>query len=1249
MSFWLRAGTLTFIPGPTGDSDEFWGDSSNDTASALGDNDALHGGQGDDTLNGNEGDDYVDGGEGNDILYGEDGVDDLDGFSGNDTLNGGAGNDTLDGHEGNDTISGGDGNDIIYTSFNAEVDFNWVDGGDGVDWAQLNFQDETASVVFSLVNASSGTGQGVIDGSHVRNVERIDIHTGSGNDQVNFGASLIGRNDFQAGAGTDRLMVDLSDAAGVVSLSHFFVGIDQGQPAQRGIYHGGVEAFTVTSGAFDDGLEGGSGDDVLSGNGGNDLIRGYEGHDTLNGGDGNDTLDGRQGDDTISGGAGDDIIYTTFNSEVDFNWVDGGDGVDFVQLNLQDETLAMSFSAAAAGSATGQNFTDGTHVRNAERFNLQTGSGNDVLDFGSGVVGRNDLHAGAGNDRLIVDFSGAVDAVSMEFYYVGIGKDLASQRIIYFGSVESFVVAGGSGSDQFNAQSEGDDVLTGNGGNDTLLGGGGNDLLNGGADNDTLGGGGGDDTATYAAAGAAVAVSLAVSGAQDTGGAGIDTLSEIENLIGSSFNDALTGSAANNALSGGGGDDVLAGGAGDDVMTGGDGIDTASYAGVSSGVAVSLAIVTNQNTGGAGIDRLAGVEGLIGSDHDDTLTGNALANTLVGGLGDDALLGGGGADTIVDEAGASGVASILGGGGDDVIALSGTFASGVVNGGAGVDQVTFGGLGDAVAFTGVEILNTTGGVTTASAAQFRAFATIRRSESDLAGAVTLAFTTGGVLNLTNKAAGRDVHLTGSTIIDVITGSDGNDVIDGLAGGDTLNGGAGDDTLTGGDGADKLNGGDGADTLHGGAGNDTIGGGVGNDTITDIGGVVVAINGGEGDDIITLGTTFQSGTVNGGLGFDQVNAGGFLRGVAFVGVEVLNTGGGLVTATAAQMEAFETIRVSAADTAGAVSLRLSEAGAIDLAGELGTRVVSFTGSAGDDDIRTGDGGDTVTGGTGNDLIRTRAGDDLILQASTDGRDIIDGGGGHDTYRLTGTAAAETFRIYTRAEALAAGMTGLAAGTEIVVTRDGTDNAAIIAELDNIEEIEINALLSTANNGNGSVDGGSAGGDTIIVLGDFTQTNLDYSTIRIAGSAGSDTIDISGLTSAHRVVFTSNGGEDSIIGQPRPQDVFEGVAALVGAPGGSSLRSVVGLAEVSARLQSFQPGLSQDREDISDLLSRADLTSRFDAGVGRAMLDMVDDLASPVIDTANLVATADLPVVDFSHWREDGFGGRLAEIVGAEIVG
>ena len=84
------------------------------------------------------------------------------------------------------------------------------------------------------------------------------------------------------------------------------------------------------------------------------------------------------------------------------------------------------------------------------------------------------------------------------------------------------------------------------------------------------GGAAGSDTASYADAAAAVTVSLAHHGsAQNTIGAGIDTLTNFENLTGSGFNDTLTGDDGANIVSGLAGNDMLNGGAGNDTMAGG--------------------------------------------------------------------------------------------------------------------------------------------------------------------------------------------------------------------------------------------------------------------------------------------------------------------------------------------------------------------------------------------------------------------------------------------------------------------------------------------------------------------------------------------------------------------------------------------------------------------------------------------------------------------------------------------------------
>lgn len=193
----------------------------------------------------------------------------------------------------------------------------------------------------------------------------------------------------------------------------------------------------------------------------------------------------------------------------------------------------------------------------------------------------------------------------------------------------------------------GDDYLTGGIGKDILYGGFGDDVLNGGAANDILDGGSGNDTATYATATTGVEVTLAVAGAQNTGGAGTDTLVSIENLVGSNFGDSLTGDALANMLNGLSGNDTLNGGLGNDTLNGGSGNDT-----LNGGFGNDLLVGgfgRDVMTGGAGFDRFdfnaAGesVPGLFSRDVITDFTGNGIlagdvidvstmdANTLVVG------------------------------------------------------------------------------------------------------------------------------------------------------------------------------------------------------------------------------------------------------------------------------------------------------------------------------------------------------------------------------------------------------------------------------------------------------------------------------------------------------------------------------------------------------------------------------------------------------------------------------------------
>ena len=162
-------------------------------------------------------------------------------------------------------------------------------------------------------------------------------------------------------------------------------------------------------------------------------------------------------------------------------------------------------------------------------------------------------------------------------------------------------IYGLAGDDMLTGGADGD-TLDGGDGNDVLDGGAGDDRLNGGAGADTLIGGAGADTAQYSGSSSGVKVSL-VSGLGSGGDAEGDTLSGIENLIGSDFADKLTGDGAandlfggdgNDSLYGGGGDDRLSGDEGADLLDGGAGIDTADYSRSFTAISIDLSTGTAQ-------------------------------------------------------------------------------------------------------------------------------------------------------------------------------------------------------------------------------------------------------------------------------------------------------------------------------------------------------------------------------------------------------------------------------------------------------------------------------------------------------------------------------------------------------------------------------------------------------------------------------------------------------------------------------
>ncbi|MEQ1777905.1 MAG: FG-GAP-like repeat-containing protein [Nitrosomonas sp.] len=190
----------------------------------------------------------------------------------------------------------------------------------------------------------------------------------------------------------------------------------------------------------------------------------------------------------------------------------------------------------------------------------------------------------------------------------------------------------------------------------------GNDVLTGTPSN--------NDTVTYASATAPITVSLAIGVQQNTGGAGLDTLINIENLVGSSFNDNLIGNTKNNSLNGRAGNDTLDGGVGSDSMIGGLGNDSFVVNVVGDVVTENLNEGTDTVNSSVTYTLPVNVENLtLTGASPINGTGNGLINTITGNAANNQLNGGAGNDTIN---GGIGIDSLTGGIGNDIFRFTTT-------------------------------------------------------------------------------------------------------------------------------------------------------------------------------------------------------------------------------------------------------------------------------------------------------------------------------------------------------------------------------------------------------------------------------------------------------------------------------------------------------------------------------------------------------------------------------------------------
>jgi Ca2+-binding RTX toxin-like protein len=567
----------------------------------------------------------------------------------------------------------------------------------------------------------------------------------------------------------------------------------------------------------DDIICGGKGADIINAGAGNDTILGGGGGDNIDGGDGDDNINGEKGSDRGTGGAGNDTIIGDSGSED----MTGGDGDDSLDGGDSNDTL-------------------------------NGGNGNDFIN---GQRGGDILHGDGGSDQVFGD---------------------RENDKVFGDESDGDLVDGGLGDDDVDAGAGNQDTATGGLGIDNVDGGPGDrDTVRGDIGTDKIDGGpGSQDIVSFIAATplgggtTGVNVNLATGVAS---GDGNDTITGVEDAIGSAYADTITGNSAANRLDGGPGDDVINGGGphgtfftDPDQGFGGSGSDDCKDVGFQDSCGASIGCPATSTC----VERVTSIDGstslsIIGSGQNDNMTlsygggnyvlteaahpvvdfGGTCTVTTVGAgakatcpgppaLAALVLSGGNGNDTITVDGsvpasspakinGEDGNDTLQGGVGSDLID-AGKFGNDILNGGPGSDGI--------VARFGKDEVNGQGGNDLVEVANPCEGSVM--SGGDGTDNASFAPAVGYRVNAT--LGGTAVDPSQSNCIPTrIDGS--NEALEGTAGADILRGDGGNNSLYGQGGDDQLYGEGGNDLLNGVAGSDELYGGTGKDELRAIDG------------------------------------------------------------------------------------------------------------------------------------------------------------------------------------------------------------------------------------------------------------------------------------------------------------------------------------------------------------------------------------------------------------------------------
>ncbi|UYV37205.1 hypothetical protein N4R57_19990 [Rhodobacteraceae bacterium D3-12] len=551
----------------------------------------------------------------------------INGSQDDDTLTGTAGNDYILMYGGRDEVSGLAGDDLIWLSATLDETGEILDGGEGSD---------------TLILSSNNGGGNYVTGSFdlrddtITDVEILAFtNTGANRMQISILAGQMLFDEIlnygdQQNAVLDVFMEDQTS----LDLSNMIFGswwTGSSGPSELRLF-GDDDGETIVTANVATLIDGGGGADNLRGGTADDTILGGEGADWITPGGGSDTVDGGDGRDMISFyNLADTPGRTNVDYRLDIDMQAGTavnhDGSEQIAFSNVERITTTIYADRIRG-------TDGDdEIRALGNYDwIIATEGNDTIDGGSGQDMISFLEYQSSEVTVVADVFSANGLPPSGALATGVVIDLANSANntalaegLTLTSVER--ITGSSRQDVFYGD-DGENDFRGLGGYDWFV------SSTGGRER--YYGGSGTDTVTYYNASSGVTANLsngAVTNGRETGYGSVgdarsDLYVEIENLVGSRFDDELRGSSERNQLSGLEGDDFLfgyggvdylMGGLGNDVIDGGGGSDYALFTGNAADYTLTRSGNNVTVVGADGTDQLIDVEYFRFDDGDVTI------------------------------------------------------------------------------------------------------------------------------------------------------------------------------------------------------------------------------------------------------------------------------------------------------------------------------------------------------------------------------------------------------------------------------------------------------------------------------------------------------------------------------------------------------------------------------------------------------------------------------------------------------